>query len=143
LGDAGEALAADPGDARALYYRAVAHELLGEYGAAARDAGRGLALRPGDTALRDARAWAYDRMGRSREAMADARAALEIDPRDAYALGLLAEHREAPAPRRERRRSWLLVACALAGGLLMALGILRLQRSGIESAYRLGRPLGQ
>ena len=84
--DADKALALDPGNARALYFRAAAHNLIGEYDEAARDATRGLALRPDDAPLRDARAWAYNRMGRFSDAVADAHAALESDPRDGYAL---------------------------------------------------------
>jgi len=84
--DADKALAADPSDARALYFRAAAHNLTGEYGDAVSDATRGLTIKPADASLRDARAWAYNRMGRYVEAVADAHAALESDPKDAYAL---------------------------------------------------------
>jgi tetratricopeptide (TPR) repeat protein len=84
--DADKALAVDPNNARALYYRAAAHNLIGEYGEASRDATRGLAMQPNDSALHDARAWAYNRMGRFVDAIADAHAALEADPKDGYAL---------------------------------------------------------
>ena len=84
--DADKALALDPGNVRALYFRAAARNLVGEYAEAARDATLGLAARPGDAPLHDARAWAYNRMGRFVDAVADAHAALEADPRDGYAL---------------------------------------------------------
>ncbi|OGR94453.1 MAG: hypothetical protein A2V88_11705 [Elusimicrobia bacterium RBG_16_66_12] len=84
--DAEKAIALDPTNTQALYYRSVAHNLIGEYAEAANDATRALALAPGDGALRDARAWAYNRMGRVHEAAADAQHAIESDPRDAYAF---------------------------------------------------------
>ena len=84
--DADKALALDPNNTRALYFRAAAHNLIGEYGEAARDATRGLAMQPNDAPLHDARAWAYNRMGRFVDAVADAHFALESDPRDGYAL---------------------------------------------------------
>ena len=84
--DAEKALALDASSTQALYFRSVAHNLIGEYAEAANDATRGLALAPRDGALRDARAWAYNRMGRVHEAIADSQHALEIDPRDAYAF---------------------------------------------------------
>ncbi|OGR71118.1 MAG: hypothetical protein A2X40_00040 [Elusimicrobia bacterium GWC2_65_9] len=84
--EADKALALDPADPQALYYRAVAHNLIGEYGSAARDATRGLIAAPSDWAMRDARAWAYNHMGRIREAIADSQHALELNPRDAYAF---------------------------------------------------------
>ncbi len=84
--DADKALAQDPNNTRALYFRAAAHNLIGEYGEAARDATRGLAAQPNDAPLHDARAWAYNRMGRFVDAVADAHFALESDPKDGYAL---------------------------------------------------------
>jgi tetratricopeptide (TPR) repeat protein len=92
--DADKALALDPNNARALYFRAAAHNLIGEYGEAARDATRGLAMRPNDAPLHDARAWAYNRMGRFVDAVADAHFALESNPRDGYALANRAYARE-------------------------------------------------
>jgi tetratricopeptide (TPR) repeat protein len=86
IDDADKALASDPTDARALYVRATAHNLIGEYGDAVRDATRGLTVAPSDTALHDARSWAYNRMGRYADAMADAHASMEVDPKDAYAM---------------------------------------------------------
>ena len=84
--DADKALALDPNNTGALYFRAVAHNLIGEYGEAAHDATRGLAMQPNDWGLHDARAWAYNRMGRYVEAISDAHFALESNPRDGYAL---------------------------------------------------------
>jgi tetratricopeptide (TPR) repeat protein len=84
--DSDKALALDPNNLRALYFRAAAHNLIGEYGEAARDATRGLAIQPNDAPLHDARAWAYNRMGRFVDAVADAHSALESNPRDGYAL---------------------------------------------------------
>ncbi len=86
IDDADKALAADQTDARALYIRATANNLIGEYGDAVRDATRGLTVKPSDVALHDARSWAYNRMGRFSDAMADAHASLEVDPKDAYAM---------------------------------------------------------
>ena len=86
IDDADKALAVDPANARALYFRAAAHNLTGEYGEAARDATRALTVKPSDAALHDARAWAYNRMGRFADAIADAHGALELDPKDAYAF---------------------------------------------------------
>jgi tetratricopeptide (TPR) repeat protein/tRNA A-37 threonylcarbamoyl transferase component Bud32 len=86
IDDADKALALDPSNARALYFRAAAHNLTGEYGDAARDATRGLEIKPSDSALHDTRAWAYNRMGRFVDAIADAHRSLEVDPKDAYAF---------------------------------------------------------
>ena len=84
--DADKALQLDPNNTRALYFRAAAHNLIGEYGDAARDATRGLSMQPNDAPLHDARDWAYNRMGRFVDAVADAHFALESNPRDGYAL---------------------------------------------------------
>jgi tetratricopeptide (TPR) repeat protein len=81
-----QALALAPDNARALYFRAAAHNLIGEYGDAARDATRGLTVKPDDDALLDARSWAFNRMGRYRDAVADAHTAMAINPADAYAF---------------------------------------------------------
>jgi tetratricopeptide (TPR) repeat protein len=89
--DANDALAADPSDARALYFRSVARSLLGDYSAAIRDASAGLVVRPADAALLDARAWALLRLRRAREARRDAERALGLDARDAFALSLRGE----------------------------------------------------
>jgi len=86
LEDADKAVALDSTDPRALYIRAVAHNLLGEYGEAVYDATRGLTVSPSEASLRDARAWAYNRMGRAHDAIADSQHAIEVDPRDAYAF---------------------------------------------------------
>jgi tetratricopeptide (TPR) repeat protein len=84
--EADKALAADPSNARALYFRAVAHNLVGQYGEAVHDATNGLAIRPTEVPLLDARSWAYGRMGKLDDSVADAHRALELEPRDAYAL---------------------------------------------------------
>ncbi|MFI5361543.1 MAG: protein kinase [Elusimicrobiota bacterium] len=200
--DADKALAADPSNLRALYFRAAAHNLIGQYGEAARDATRGLAVSPHDAPLHDARAWAYNRMGRFDDAVADAHAALESSPKDGYALanrayadeqrgdyeamaedykaaaalnpqfeptyedaarrhGLTAEPSSsasgagAPEPdarRRRRERTFAIVLfSSLAGGLLIAMGILHVTSrakapaapAGIEADYALGKALGQ
>ncbi|MDE2511132.1 MAG: protein kinase, partial [Elusimicrobia bacterium] len=86
IDDADKALALDPSNARALYFRAAAHNLTGAYGDAAADATRGLIVQPSDVGLHDARAWAYNRMGRYNDAIADAHSALEVNPKDAYAF---------------------------------------------------------
>jgi tetratricopeptide (TPR) repeat protein/tRNA A-37 threonylcarbamoyl transferase component Bud32 len=206
IDDADRALVLDAGNTRALYFRAAAHNLIGEYGEAANDATRGLAVSPSDAPLHDARAWAYNRMGRYVDAVADAHFALESNPRDGYALANRAyadeqrgdyqsmaedykaaaelnpqfeptyedaarRHGLAPAPtRRDKRlpelttrqrtqaRSFAgVILSSLLGGLLIALGVLHVSSlvkdpapalpakapNGIESAYALGKPIGQ
>jgi len=202
--DADKVLALDPSNARALYYRAAAHNLTGAYGDAAIDATRGLTVKPSDSALHDARSWAYNRMGRFVDAIADAHRSLEVDPKDSYAFAnrayadeqrgdyqAMAEDYKAAAelnpqfeptyfdaarrhglaapplasgasapelPRRRHNRARVfavMMLSSLLGGLLIALGILHVNRSaearrapppaktGIEADYALGKPLGQ
>ncbi len=86
LDQADKALALDPQNATARYFRATANGLIGRYGEAIKDATEGLAFSPGDHHLLDARAWAYNRVGRMADAIADSNHALEIDPKDAYAF---------------------------------------------------------
>ncbi len=203
IDDADKALAIDANNTQALYFRAAAHNLIGEYGDAARDATRGLAVKPSDAGLHDARAWAFNRMGRFADAMADAHGALEVNPKDAYAFAnrayaeeqrgdypAMAEdykaaadlnpqfeptysdaarrHGLSPEPRATRRelvarrrqkqeRSFaIIIVSSLAGGLLIALGVLHigsgvkerkstapLPPSGIEASYALGKAIGQ
>lgn len=84
--EADKALAVDPADAKARYFRATANGLIGRYGEAIKDATEGLALSPGLVPLLDARAWSYNRVGRLADAIADANQALELDPKDAFAF---------------------------------------------------------
>jgi tetratricopeptide (TPR) repeat protein len=203
LAETDKALAVDPSDARALYFRAAAHNLLGEYGGAVEDATKGLTIRPTNVDLLDARSWALDRMGRLDDAVADAHHALELDPRDAYALvnrafadeqrrdyaAMLEDYRaaalmdpqfgpdyrdaarrhglaapplpgeRAPAPDSgspPRARTFgVVLLSSLAGGLLIALGLLHVgsavreerTRSAapniLERDYEIGKPIGQ
>jgi len=205
IAEADRALAQDPGNARALYYRAAAHNLLGQYPGAIEDATKGLIAKPTDVNLLDARSWAFDRMGLLDDAVADAHHALELDPRDAYALvnrayadeqrrdyaAMLEDYRaaarlepqfepdyldaarrhgleeQAPAYGRARaetstpraRTFGVVLLSSLAGGLLIALGLLhvgtavREERTrtralatpprALESEYEIGRPIGQ
>ncbi|MDX6770731.1 MAG: protein kinase [Elusimicrobiota bacterium] len=85
IDQADKALALDPQNATARYFRATANGLIGRYGDAVRDATEGLSYSPADHHLLDARAWAYNRIGRLADAIADSNHALEIDPKDAYA----------------------------------------------------------
>ena len=203
IADASDAIAANPDDASAYYYRAAAENLLGRYEESAQDATRALVINPADAPSRDARAWAFNHMDRYRDAIADSNHSLEINPINAYAFanlgyahermgdfasmakelkaaavlnpqfepayrdatsrhGLEAEPLSSPfdsaplrpAPRRERRQSFLLVlASSLVGGLLIALGVLQLLTpqkdkaklrlvSGIDAGYVIGRTLG-
>lgn len=81
-----KALAIDPANAAARYYRSTANGLIGRFGEAIKDATEGLAVSPADNALLDARAWAYNRVGRLQDSIADSNRALELDPKDAYAF---------------------------------------------------------
>ena len=83
---ADKALALDPQNATARYYRATANGLIGRYGDAVKDATEGLAFAPADHHLLDARAWAYNRIGRLADSIADSNRALELAPKDAYAF---------------------------------------------------------
>ncbi|MFI5345114.1 MAG: protein kinase [Elusimicrobiota bacterium] len=204
IDDADKALALDATDTQALYFRAAAHNLIGEYGDAARDATRGLTVKPSDAGLHDARAWAYNRMGRFVDATADAHSALEVNPKDAYAFANRAyadeqrgdfasmaedykaaadlnpqfeptyadaarRHGLSPEPRasraeirakrrqRQERSFAVIIFSSLAGGLLIALGILHVNSgvknravaaapvpaTGIEASYALGKAIGQ
>jgi tetratricopeptide (TPR) repeat protein len=203
IAESDKALALDPNDARALYFRAAAHNLLGEYGGAVEDATKGLTIRPTSVDLLDARSWALDRMGRLDDAVADAHHALELDPRDAYALvnrayaseqrrdyaGMLEDYRAAAimepqfepdyrdaarrhglaaaslprdgaaapdsAPPTRARTFGVVLLSSLAGGLLIALGLLHVGSAvreergrsagpkSLESDYEIGRPIGQ
>ncbi len=86
IDEADKALALEPDDSDALFYRAAAENLLGRYSDAERDASRGLSIAPSAAFLRDARSWAYIRMGRFADAIADANHSLEIDPKNPYAF---------------------------------------------------------
>ncbi len=86
IDQADKALALDPQNSTARYFRATANGLIGRYGDAVRDATEGLSFSPADHHLLDARAWAYNRIGRLADAIADSNHSLEIDPKDAYAL---------------------------------------------------------
>lgn len=202
VSEADKALAQDPTDALALYYRSAAHNLLGDYAVAVQDATKGLLVRPDDAPLLDARSWAFDRLGRLDDAVADAHRALEADPGDGYALAnrayadeqrrdfaaMLEDYRAAtrldprftddyaaaarrhglatgdapdgaappaPAAPSHGREFGAVLLSSLAGGLLIALGLLhvgsaaREERAktrgpvGLESSYELGRPIGQ
>ncbi len=89
LADADRALADDPSDVAAYYYRAEAHNFSGDYEAAADDASKALDLNPRDAAARDTRAWAFNHMGRFRDAIADSNHSLEINPTNPYAFANL------------------------------------------------------
>lgn len=86
LADADKAVAQDPTNHAAYYYRAVAENLLGRYEAAIEDATRALVINPADISSRDARAWAFLRVGRLHDAIADSNHSLEINPKNAYAF---------------------------------------------------------
>jgi len=86
---ADKALADDPENTAAYYYRAAAHNLAGDYVAAADDASHAIAINPHDAAARDTRAWAFNHMGRYRDAIADSNHSLEINPQNPYAFANL------------------------------------------------------
>ena len=95
IADADKALAADPDNGSAYFYRAAADNLVGRYGDAATDATHALMIDPHDAKAHDTRAWAYNNLGRYRDAIADSYHSLEIDPRNPYAfwnLGYAHEH---------------------------------------------------
>ena len=89
IADASNAIAVDPDNASAYYYRAAAENLLGRYDESAQDATRALVINPSDAPSRDARAWAFNRMDRYRDAIADSNHSLEINPANAYAFANL------------------------------------------------------
>ena len=86
---ADKALAKDPANLPAYFYRATADNLLGRYDDAERDATRALELNPSDAPSHDARAYALNHLGRYRDAIADSNHSLEIDPQNAYAYANL------------------------------------------------------
>jgi tetratricopeptide (TPR) repeat protein len=95
IADADKAIAADPDDEAAYFYRAAASNLVGRYGDAASDATRALMIDPHDAHAHDTRAWAYNNLGRFRDAISDSMHSLEIDPKNPYAfwnLGYAHEH---------------------------------------------------
>src|ERR1019366_2860079 len=63
------ALAADPDNAAAYFYRAAGNNLVGRYGDAATDATHALMIEPNDARAHDTRAWAYINLGRFRDAI--------------------------------------------------------------------------
>jgi tetratricopeptide (TPR) repeat protein len=83
---ADKALAADPHNSAAYYYRAAAFNLIGQYENAAANASQALSIDPTETAARDARSFAYNHMGRFNDALADANHSLELNPRNPYAF---------------------------------------------------------
>lgn len=87
--DSSRAIAEDPANLAAYYYRAAADNLVGRYEEAVQDATRALVINPSDTSARDARAWAFNRIGRFRDAMADAAHSMEANPKNAYAYANL------------------------------------------------------
>ncbi|MDE2236315.1 MAG: protein kinase, partial [Elusimicrobia bacterium] len=86
LAEADRAVAADPTDPTAFFYRAAADNLLGRYDDAVQDATQALMLDPHDALAHDTRASAFNDLGRFRDAIADSLHALEIQPKDPYAL---------------------------------------------------------
>ncbi|HAM35108.1 MAG TPA: hypothetical protein DEB40_10525 [Elusimicrobia bacterium] len=86
ISDADQALAEDPDNAAAFYYRAAARNLLGDYDDAVASASQALTIDPTETAARDARAYAYNHQGRYRDALADANHSLAINPNNSYAF---------------------------------------------------------
>ncbi len=89
LEQADKALAKDPNNVAAYFYRSTADNLLGRYDEAERDATRALQLNPGDAPSHDARAYALNHLGRFRDAIADSNHSLEINPQNAYAYANL------------------------------------------------------
>ena len=85
VGRAGKALEFDPGNAKALDYRAIAYIRQGRYADAERDAEAALALNPGDLTAREIRLWARGRQGHWSEALSDADALVARAPKSAYA----------------------------------------------------------
>ncbi|MDD5628417.1 MAG: protein kinase, partial [Elusimicrobia bacterium] len=83
---ADKALAEDPHNTAAYYYRAAAYNLIGQYDNAVANASQALTLNPTETAARDARSFAYNRLGRFNDALADANHSLELNPKNAYAF---------------------------------------------------------
>ncbi|MBI5239571.1 MAG: protein kinase [Elusimicrobia bacterium] len=198
---ADKALAEDPNNAAAYYYRAAAYNLIGQYENAVANASHALSINPTETAARDARSFAYNHMGRFNDALADANHSLELNPRNPYAFAnrgfahermgdleaMLADLKKAselnpqfepvyhdaaaaygveikPLARRpeppaapvltpRRKQFFSILLSSLAGGLLIAFGLLhifgpRLARrsrapSAINQSYDIGKPLGQ
>ncbi len=91
---ANAALAQDPSNVAALYYRAAAYNLLGDYERAVEDASRALVFNPGDASTHDTRAWAFNHMGRYRDAIADSNHSLELNPQNPYAFANLSYSHE-------------------------------------------------
>lgn len=89
LAAADKALATDPNNTAAYYYRAAALNLLGRYDEAVMDATKALALNNHDPSAHDTRAYAYNHMGRYRDAVADSNHSLEINPKNPYAYANL------------------------------------------------------
>ena len=87
--DADRALAGDPNNTSAYYYRAAANNLIGKYEAAAANATQAIAINPAEFATHDARAYAYFRQGRYQDAIADAHYSLELNPQNPYAYANL------------------------------------------------------
>jgi tetratricopeptide (TPR) repeat protein len=212
---ADKALAADPNNSAAYYYRAAAFNLIGQYENAAANASQALSIDPTETAARDARSFAYNHMGRFNDALADANHSLELNPRNPYAFAnrgfaherkgdleaMLADLKKAaelnpqfepvyhdaaaaygvelgpPAARPaapaapvltpRRKQFFFILLSSLAGGLLIAFGLLHIfgsrwarpsaasagampegvrdlrARSALSQSYEIGKPLGQ
>ena len=212
---ADQALAADPNNSAAYYYRAAAYNLIGQYENAVANASQALSINPTEVAARDARSFAYNHMGRFNDALADANHSLELNPKNAYAFAnrgfanerkgdleaMLADLKKAaeinpqfepvyhdaaaayglelkPLARRPdppaapaltpRRRQFLFILLSsVAGGLLIAFGLLHVfgsrlirgtaagagaapqgvrdlrTKSAIDQSYEIGKPLGQ
>ncbi len=165
--DATKGLLVRPDDAPLLDARSWAFDRLGRLDDAVADAHRALEADPADGYALANRAYADEQRRDFAAMLEDYRAAARLDPRftDDYAAaarrhGLAtgdAPDGAAPppaAPSRGREFGAVLLS-SLAGGLLIALGLLhvgsaaREERAktrgpaGLESSYELGRPIGQ
>jgi tetratricopeptide (TPR) repeat protein/predicted Ser/Thr protein kinase len=82
---ASQAIQADPRNAQALNYRAMALSQMRHYSDAVQDASAALALAPGNAAALYTRSWAFAKQGRYKEALQDADLSLETNPNNAFA----------------------------------------------------------
>lgn len=80
-----EAVQANPQNAQAWNYRAIADNKLQYYQDAIRDASYSLNLAPGNSPALGSRAWALNKLGRYKEGLQDADSVLENNPDDPYA----------------------------------------------------------
>ncbi len=156
---ASQSLALNPSDAAARDARAWAWNHLGRFQDALADANHALELDPKNAYAFANRGFAHEKIGRVEEMLADLQSAARLNPqfeplyKEAAAINGRGNPQGSRTARAKRERFLMVLAGSFGGGLLLALGLLRLSRktkpapsrrtSAIDRTYEIGRVLGE